>query len=68
MPNILDLPPAVRDKALARMGMSLEQAKEYFAEQAEADKNIDTDGFNSGKPDSPGWSDDQIVGHVDTDE
>lgn len=68
MSNILDLPPAVRDKVLAKMGLTLEEAKEKMAEQAEINKNIDTDGFNSGKPDSPGWSDDQIEGYVDTDE
>ena len=68
MPNILDLPPQVRDKVLARMGLTLEQAKVKMAEQTWMIKSIDTDGFNSGKPDSPGWSDDQIVGDVVTDE
>lgn len=68
MPSVLDLPPEVRDRRLAKMGLTLEQAKIKFAQYDEIQKNIDPNGFNSGKPDSPGWSDDQIVGYVATDD
>lgn len=55
MKTILDLAPEIRDRKLARMGMTIEQYQEYL-KGVEASSDTDNDGW-SDKAEGAGWSD-----------
>ena len=64
MPNILDLPPEIRDKKLANMGMTIEDYKRWRAEK-EAAEYPEPD--PNGDP-KDGWPNDASFGRLDTSE